>query len=425
MTKPCRTVMLADAGEKSRARTERQLMSYLAERVNAPISTRELERRWAAIRTAMAQYKIDVLLMQNNNDCMGGYVKYFTDIPAVAGCPVTVVFPRDDLMTVIIPGHFGFEPLLSPDGECIYRGVKKLVGAPAFASANYSWAYDAELAEKALADYMAATIGIVGLATMPVSMLDRLRRGRLANAAFVDASELVDCIKCIKSEEEIGFIRRTAALQDRAMATALRTLRPGKREFEIAAAAEYAILEGGGEQAAVRTCSQKPGEPCSWNHRHTQSRMLREGDLFSILIESNGPGGFYAAIGRSAVLGQASAAMKDEFALLLEARKLTLDRLRRGASCKEIWQAYNGFLRRHGRPEERRLYCHGQGYDVIERPLMRQDEPMLLQNNMTLSCHPTWIGKGLFASISDNYLLEEQGTIARLHQSPEILCELG
>ena len=45
----------------------------MSERVNRPISTSELERRWKAIRTAMDEQDIDVLLMQNNNDHMGGY----------------------------------------------------------------------------------------------------------------------------------------------------------------------------------------------------------------------------------------------------------------------------------------------------------------------------------------------------------------
>ena len=35
----------------------------------------------------MEREKIDVLLMQNNNDHMGGYVRYFTDMPATNGYP--------------------------------------------------------------------------------------------------------------------------------------------------------------------------------------------------------------------------------------------------------------------------------------------------------------------------------------------------
>ena len=71
----------------------------LSERLQTPISTAELERRWGAVRAAMKREKIDVLLMQNNNDHMGGYVKYFTDMPATNGYPNAVVFParrRDD-----------------------------------------------------------------------------------------------------------------------------------------------------------------------------------------------------------------------------------------------------------------------------------------------------------------------------------------
>ena len=46
------------------------------ERLLNPISTRELERRWAAVRKAMAERKIDVLVMQNSNDWLGGYVRW-------------------------------------------------------------------------------------------------------------------------------------------------------------------------------------------------------------------------------------------------------------------------------------------------------------------------------------------------------------
>ncbi|HWL04445.1 MAG TPA: hypothetical protein VNQ99_05835, partial [Xanthobacteraceae bacterium] len=77
------------------------------ERLNAPISTPELERRWKAVRDVMAERGIDVLLMQNNNDFMGGYVRYFTDIPATTGYATTVVFPKDDDMTIVTHAPFG------------------------------------------------------------------------------------------------------------------------------------------------------------------------------------------------------------------------------------------------------------------------------------------------------------------------------
>lgn len=47
-------------------------MADTNERINAPISTAELERRWTSVRSAMAERRIDVLLMQASNDFMGG-----------------------------------------------------------------------------------------------------------------------------------------------------------------------------------------------------------------------------------------------------------------------------------------------------------------------------------------------------------------
>src|ERR1700754_911419 len=102
----------------------------LSERLNTPISTAELERRWSAVRAAMAAAKIDVLLMQNNNDHMGGYVKYFTDMPATNGYPNTVVFPRDDDMTVVRQGPFGVAQDLPHAGDGMWRGVKRLLATP-------------------------------------------------------------------------------------------------------------------------------------------------------------------------------------------------------------------------------------------------------------------------------------------------------
>src|ERR1700734_3620477 len=100
-------------------------MEQLSERLQTPISTAELERRWAAVRAAMERDKVDVLLMQNNSGQMGGYVKYFTDLPATNGYPMTVVFPRDDLMTGVSQGPFGGVTHPAEKFDGMRRGVKR------------------------------------------------------------------------------------------------------------------------------------------------------------------------------------------------------------------------------------------------------------------------------------------------------------
>ena len=82
-------------------------------------------------------------------------------------------------------------------------------------------------------------------------------------------------------------------------------------------------------------------------------------------------------------------------------------------------------MRRNGRPEEKRLYSHGQGYDLVERPLIRDDEPMTIQKDMNIVVHPTYIRGDVMSWVCDNYFIEASGPSERLHKFPEIITELG
>src|SRR3977135_2603370 len=100
------------------------------ELINHPISTAELERRWAAVRAAMAEHRIEALLLQSNTDWMGGCDKYFTAAPPTHGYPVTVVFPRDERMTVIAQGPMGVVREFAPHGDPGRRGTASFMGMP-------------------------------------------------------------------------------------------------------------------------------------------------------------------------------------------------------------------------------------------------------------------------------------------------------
>jgi Xaa-Pro aminopeptidase len=398
-------------------------MSVLSERLNTPISTGELERRWTAVRAAMEAERIDVLLMQNNNDHMGGYVRYFTDMPATNGYPNTVVFPRDDRMTVVTQGPFGGAQELPPAGDGTWRGVKRVLTTPSYASAHYTKDYDPELAATALKPYAKGTIGLVGTYQMSFALIDEIKR-RFSAATFVDASELVDRIKVIKSPEEMELIRRTARMQDGAMQAAFAAIKPGMKDSDVSAIAQHYSQRHGSEQGIYLCASSPLGHPARINIRHVQDRVIQKGDQVALLVEDNGPGGFYTELGRTCVIGKAPQAMKEELAFTIEARRMTLDLLKPGTPCREIWESYNAFMRKNGRPEEARLYCHGQGYDLVERPLVRKDEPMTIEKDMNIVVHPTYFYKGYINWLCDNYFIGGNGPGDRLHQFPEAITEI-
>lgn len=399
-------------------------MAEMSIRLNKPISTPELERRWAAIRAAMAAEGIDVLLMQNNNDHMGGYTKYVTDVPATNGYPFTVVFPIDDAMTVVHQGPFGGDREVPPEGDGNLRGVKRQFTTPSYESAPYPREYDAALAAQALEPFAASTIGLVGTYQMSYATVDYIKR-QFPNATYVEASDMMDKIKVIKSAEEIEFIEGTAAQQDAAMQAVIDGIKPGMKDSDAAALALHKGHNLGSEQGIYLCQSWQIGSPAAIAPRHNQDRVIQEGDSFNMLVENNGAGGFFTEIGRTIILGKATQEQHDELAFTLEAQRFTLNLLKPGTPAADIWNEYNKFMTANGRSEETRLYCHGQGYDLVERPLIRKDEPMAIQKNMNIVCHPGYVRNGVYSWICDNYIIGDNGPGESIHKLPQQLFEVG
>jgi Xaa-Pro aminopeptidase len=392
----------------------------LSERLQTPISTAELERRWKAVRAAMKREGVDVLLMQNNNDHMGGYVKYFTDMPATNGYPNTVIFPADDEMTVVCQGPFNGDSRPPAD---TWRGVKRMLTTPSYESAHFTQYYDPGLAAKALAPFAKGTIGMVGIYQMSFAMGDFIMK-KFPSAKYVDASELVDRVKVIKSAEELELVRRAAIMQDGAMQAAFAAIKPGMRDTEVAAVAVHYSQDHGSENGIYLCASTPLGIPAKFGQRHVQNRTIKKGDTLAMLVEDSGPGAMFTELGRTCVLGRVPQAMKDELEFVKESRKLTLDLLKPGTPCKDIWETFNEFMRKNGRPEEARLYCHGQGYDLVERPLIRSDEPWTIQKDMNIVVHPTYPHAGYLNWLCDNYIIGGNGPGDRIHQFPEEIVEI-
>jgi Xaa-Pro aminopeptidase len=268
------------------------------------------------------------------------------------------------------------------------------------------------------------TVGLIGAHEISSVLMDHLRRA-LPAAVFVDATHFVDQIKSVKSEDERALIRRTAEMQDGAMAAAFAAVKPGMRESDVAAVAQSYCQQRGSEQGLYLCGSFSATAPSMPNPRHLQNKIIDPGDYVALLVEASGPGGFYTELGRTCVLGTVSQEVQEELDFTLEARRLTLSLLKPGANTKDIWEAYNDFMRTNGRPEESRLYCHGQGYDLVERPLVRYDEPMPIAQHNNIVVHPTYIKGNVMSWICDNFFIEADGPSDRLHSFPEIITEIG
>jgi Xaa-Pro aminopeptidase len=396
-------------------------VSTLADRMAMNVSTAELERRWAAVRAAMREAGIDVLVCHQNSSAMGGYFRYLTDTTANLYSSA-VIFPADDEMTVIGHGPIGGDRAVDGNGafgDPSVRGVRRVITDPGFASASYTRYFEADNALKALAPYAKGRIGLLATGQMSLAFGERLRE-ELPDAIFTEASDLVDSIRAIKSLEEQELIRTTAVLQSEVLRAAVAATEPGRRERDISAAAWSAAYERGCEAGIVLIGSAPSGQAPRPVPVAQQTRVIEEGDTVFLLVEVCGPGGLFSELGRTVVVGDIPDPMAAEMDFALGARELTLKRLVPGADPAAVWEEYNDFLRTAGRPQEQRIHAHGQGCDLVERPLVRSDESMPIEAGMNLAVHPMLVRQAGLAFICDGYLIGDNGP-ERLHDIPETL----
>src|ERR1700721_1047765 len=297
------------------------------------VSGNEMQRRWAAVRGAMRARRIDALVVQNSSDWVGGYIRWFSNQPATNGYPSSVVFPLGGGMCFIEQGPFGGLKQSSPD-EFAASGIARRLTTPSYPSVGYSGGHDAEISAGELNRLGAKVVGFVAPAAMYDSFGLALSEA-LKGIEVVDATDTIDRIKAIKSAEERSLIRQVAAMQDEVMRRAGDLIRPGLKDFEIAAYAQYVGQQLGSEQG-IFLCSSAPwGQAASFRPRSMQGRTLERGDVYSLLVENNGAGGYYTEFSRIFVLGRAPRDPLDAHAQVLEAQRFALSLLKPGASCKE------------------------------------------------------------------------------------------
>ena len=383
------------------------------EKLRAPISKKELERRWKAVRGEMAKEKIDCLIMENSGKYMGGYIRYFTDF-AGSAYHSSLVFPLEHDMTII--AHGGAPMALGPPDWGLF-GVKERINLPYIPSFNFTNSMAPNAAVNTIKKLNLKSVGIVGMSMMSAFYYEFLKEN-LPGVVIRDATNLVDDIKAVKSEEEIELLKKTAKMQDIAFGATLAMIRPGVREYEIMSEIKRVVTNLGSEQQLIMIGSAPAGTPSGITNDFLQNRTLKDGDCITIMIECSGAGGYWCELARTICIGDAPKAIRDAWDAAVTAQAKSAEALRPGAKPKDLFEYNNKILTSMGYPPETRVSSHGQGYDVVERPGIRPEETMPIKANMVISSHPIILSKEAFAYCNDDFLVTDSETV-RIHEFPQ------
>jgi Xaa-Pro aminopeptidase len=372
------------------------------------VSNNELDRRWRAVREAMKKAELDCLVIQTANENFGGMVRYFTDMSGDRG--VSVTFPLDDELTVVTGGP-------PKTDEHPSHGIKKRVALPSFSVLNFTNELHAKVVVDALEEQKVKSIGMVSPASMSAYLYEYIRKN-LPKVSMRDATDLVDEIKAVKSEEELEYGRKAVELHDRVFEATLKYVRPGIKEYEILSEFQRVAKDMGSESQAGFLYSAPEGTSATNVPTRLLSHEMKRGDQLNILIEVSGPGGFWAEIARAICVGSASKHLKDLTQISFELQERMAKLMKPGVKPEEVLDTHNKLLKAKGYPMEERLCSHGQGYDLVERPAIMPGEKMTLKANMFMAIHPEMIrSKEGYVFNCDNFLITRSGA-TRLNRTP-------
>jgi Xaa-Pro aminopeptidase len=99
-----------------------------------------------------------------------------------------------------------------------------------------------------------------------------------AGVEFKDLDPILDAMRQVKSAAEIGLIRESTRLAGLAMMEAMRSARPGMKEYEIEALGDY-VFKRGNAQGPAYFALVASGTNAAWPHYHAAQATLNDGDL--------------------------------------------------------------------------------------------------------------------------------------------------
>jgi Xaa-Pro aminopeptidase len=376
------------------------------------ITDEEYRQRWQHTQRVMARENCELLLVYGDDHSFSGpaNVRYLCDyaphfepaviVLAAEGDPALVTGPelkayallQSRIKTIIAIHEFGL-----PGQEYPFVDLTSLSRAAAMSLQS-----DADTIKR---------VGIAGMELMSHTTMSTIM-GLFRNAEIVDAGPWLTSIRMVKSDSEIGIIRRAYEIADEGLKACIGCIEEGATEHEVAAEGEYAMRRLGAEGTGMDTVvgSGPFSRPII---ARTTNRRIEHGDLVAISI---GPRfqGYHGQLGRPVFLGKRVPSELDRaMKSAREAQELVREALKPGAVGEEVEAAGRRHIEKAGL-KDYYVYssCHSVGTAEAEEPVLGPGSKVVVQRNMVFSIDiPLFLAPFGGFRYEDGFLVTDNGTV--------------
>ncbi|MBZ5568214.1 MAG: Xaa-Pro peptidase family protein [Acidobacteriia bacterium] len=258
---------------------------------------------------------------------------------------------------------------------------------------------------------------------MTVSARTMLHRALGPKTRLRDSGPLVEKLRMVKDSDEIALIREAVNLGASLLDTAVRAIRPGVQEMEVAAELEYAARRAGVEAMSFETIVAA-GPRSAMPHGVASSAAIPAHGFvvldFGVILH-----GYCSDMTRTVHVGKVSAAERRMYQAVREAQQAGMDAVRAGVACGEVDRAARNVLRRAGLA---RYFMHstghGVGLEIHEAPRFARGVAETLHAGMVVTIEPgVYLPARAGVRIEDMMVITQSGGDV-LTPAPKELIEL-
>jgi Xaa-Pro aminopeptidase len=220
-----------------------------------------------------------------------------------------------------------------------------------------------------------------------VSQFRALRKAAGRRVRWVAATGQVERLRRCKEPAEIAQMRKAAILVGDVLTTALKLLKPGVRELEIAAEIEYQMRQLGASGPAFETIVAF-GERSAFPHARATAKRLGKNEL--VVLDLGAILAHYCSdITRTVVVGKASKRIRWWHRAVQEAQSAAISAVRAGVACGEVDAAARRILAGH-RLDGYFVHStgHGLGLEVHEDPRVAKGQRQILETGNVITIEP-------------------------------------
>jgi Xaa-Pro aminopeptidase len=258
---------------------------------------------------------------------------------------------------------------------------------------------------------------------LTVTQLASLRRAAGPRIRWVPAPGKVEALRMRKDAAELLQMRKAAVLAGDVVQAAIRLLKPGIREIEVAAEIEYQIRRRGASGPAFETIVAF-GERAAFPHARPTAKRLRKNEL--VVLDLGVILGHYCSdITRTVFVGRAPRRIRTWYQAVMEAQTAAIAAVRAGARCGDVDVAARQVLAGYHLD---RLFVHstghGLGLEVHEDPRVARGQTRRLEPGNVITIEPGVYSQGIGGIRIEDDVAVHQDRTEVLTRIPRDLIEL-